>query len=211
MSAYNVSYANDSACSLGELFDYMINVLLMDPDEVFYMFAKSSVGHNFENGNPAYIAGHSGIELAYMLIYEVKGYWEDKEYEWKFEKTPEYWAGWAIAQYQRERNIRFEDMINYSLSASKVIDMYVLHEADITKFISTCDAIITKEKLGRESMLKRLRMYHGLTQKELSEKSGVSLRMVQLYEQGQNDLSKAQVSVVLSLAKALDCTIEDLF
>lgn len=210
MNAYDISYVDDAARSLGELFDYMINVLSMDADEIFHMFAVSSIGHNFEKGNPAYIAGRSGIELAKMLIYEVRGYWEEKTYEWNLEKTPEYWAGWAIAQYQRERNIRFEDMINYSLSASKVIDMYILHEADVTKFISSCDTIISREKLENEPMLKRLRKYHSLTQKELSEKSGVSLRMVQLYEQGQNDLSKAQVSVVLNLAKALDCLVEDL-
>jgi hypothetical protein len=34
--------------------------------------------------------------------------------------------------------------------------------------------------------------------------------MVQLYEQKQNDLSKAQVNVVISLAKALGCEVEDL-
>lgn len=40
--------------------------------------------------------------------------------------------------------------------------------------------------------------------------SGISLRMIQLYEQKQNDLSKAQVTVVIRLAKALGCEVEDL-
>ena len=44
----------------------------------------------------------------------------------------------------------------------------------------------------------------------LSFTSGVSLRMVQLYEQRQNDISKAQAAVVLSLARALGCNIEDI-
>ena len=39
---------------------------------------------------------------------------------------------------------------------------------------------------------------------------GVSLRMIQLYEQKQNDINKAQVNVVLSLAKVLGCDVEDL-
>ena len=51
----------------------------------------------------------------------------------------------------------------------------------------------------------RLRAYSGLTQRELSEESGVTLRMIQLYEQGQNDLSRAQVGVVASLAQVLGC------
>ena len=34
--------------------------------------------------------------------------------------------------------------------------------------------------------------------------------MIQLYEQGQNDISKAQVSVVVNLAHVLHCSVEDL-
>lgn len=49
-----------------------------------------------------------------------------------------------------------------------------------------------------------------MTQQQLSEASGVTLRMIQLYEQRQNNISKAQVGVVLNLAKALGCEVEDL-
>jgi len=49
-----------------------------------------------------------------------------------------------------------------------------------------------------------------MTQQELSYAAGVSLRMIQLYEQRQNDLSKASVSVVLALAHVLGCEPEDL-
>ena len=40
--------------------------------------------------------------------------------------------------------------------------------------------------------------------------NGGTLRMIQLYEQKQNDISKAQVMVVVNLAKVLGCEIEDL-
>lgn len=58
--------------------------------------------------------------------------------------------------------------------------------------------------------LHKIRKARGFAQKELSDASGVSLRMIQLYEQKQNDISKAQVKVVISLAKALGCDVEDL-
>lgn len=210
MYAYNITYVNDAASSLGELFDYMVNCLNMDVDIVFRMFATSSVGHHFECGNPSYIAGHTGVELAYLLVHEVNGIWADEAYDWPIDKTPQYWAGWAIAQYQWVRNLRFEEMIRNSLSASRVVDMYVLHEADITKFYDACDTVIFTERSQKGSMLRRLRKYHEFTQKELSEKSGVSLRMIQLYEQGQNDITRAQVNVLHSLSEALNCEIEDL-
>ena len=48
------------------------------------------------------------------------------------------------------------------------------------------------------------------TQKKLAEESGVNIRMIQHYEQGVKDLNKAQAITVYRLAKALDCTVEDI-
>ena len=62
----------------------------------------------------------------------------------------------------------------------------------------------------RPAPLARIRRNRGMTQQELSDAAGASLRMVQLYEQRQNDLSKESVSVVLALAHVLGCEPEDL-
>jgi transcriptional regulator with XRE-family HTH domain len=58
--------------------------------------------------------------------------------------------------------------------------------------------------------LRERRIGQALTQKQLSEKSGVNLRMVQKYENGEKDINKAQAITLHLLAQALDCTIEDL-
>ena len=47
-------------------------------------------------------------------------------------------------------------------------------------------------------------------QKQLAAQSGVTLRVIQLYEQNQLDLRRASVSSALALAKTLSCNIEDL-
>ena len=47
-------------------------------------------------------------------------------------------------------------------------------------------------------------------QKQLAAQSGVTLRVIQLYEQNQLDLRRASVSSALALAKTLGCNIEDL-
>ena len=60
------------------------------------------------------------------------------------------------------------------------------------------------------SKLKEARERAGLTQKELSERSGVNLRTVQNYEQEYKDINKAQGLSLYKLAKALDVTMEDL-
>jgi transcriptional regulator with XRE-family HTH domain len=59
-----------------------------------------------------------------------------------------------------------------------------------------------------ESMLKRLRMYAGLSQRALAEKAGVPLRQIQLFEQGQRDINKTQGATLYQLAAALGCDME---
>ena len=60
------------------------------------------------------------------------------------------------------------------------------------------------------SNLKRIRELRNLTQAELSDKSGVNIRMIQHYEQGTKDIKKGNVMAVLSLADALRCDIRDI-
>lgn len=59
-------------------------------------------------------------------------------------------------------------------------------------------------------MLKEIRQKIGLSQRDLAERSGISLRMIQKYEQGQKDINKAQATTVYKLSKALKCNMEDL-
>ena len=60
------------------------------------------------------------------------------------------------------------------------------------------------------SLLKDRRKALDLTQAQLAEASGVNLRLLQDYEQGRRDLSLAAAISVCRLAKALNCTAEDL-
>ena len=58
--------------------------------------------------------------------------------------------------------------------------------------------------------LKEKRMQRKLSQFQLAKESGVSLRMLQKYEQGDRDIKKAQAETVYKLAKALNCKMEEL-
>lgn len=60
------------------------------------------------------------------------------------------------------------------------------------------------------SRLKVIRKEKGMTQAQLAELAGVSLRMVQYYEQGYKDINKAEARTVCKLSLALGCDMEDL-
>lgn len=58
--------------------------------------------------------------------------------------------------------------------------------------------------------LKFIRNKKGMTRKELSEKSGINIRTIEGYEQGNRDIEMAYIDTLLSLSIALDCKISDL-
>ena len=60
------------------------------------------------------------------------------------------------------------------------------------------------------SRLEEARHSAGLTRKQLAELSGVSLRSIEAYEQGKNDINMASVGTVRLLARALKVSIESI-
>ena len=87
-----------------------------------------------------------------------------------------------------------------------MFDLY--HEAPEEKFADTVEKII-KEK-NEPTRLQVIRKSCGITQNELAKQSGVSLRSIQMYEQRNKDINKAQMETVNNLAKVLGCKMEDL-
>lgn len=210
MNAYNELYLDDAMHNLADMLDYAICDLNYEPDEFFSWFINSGIASKFEKGNPKYITGMSGVELCEAVLKETNIAPPDTPATNPDFKGKEYWAGWVLAYYQWYSGRRFEDIVSNGLTISKIMSMYILHEADESKFVEEAEKIINRNKANEKAKLHKIRKARGFTQKELSDASGVSLRMIQLYEQKQNDISKAQVNVVVSLAKALGCEVEDL-
>lgn len=210
MKGYSELYLNDARKNLGEMIEYAVVDLGYEPDEFFSYFISSGIADKFGKGNPKYVAGMSGVELAETVLRAVGVEIKSKQYDHTGYKGIAYWSGWIFAYYQWKTGRRFEDIVNDGLTLSGVFSMYILHEADESKFVDTANEIIARNNAERKSKLSVIRKARGFTQAELAKASGISLRMIQLYEQKQNDISKAQVDTVLALCKALGCDVEDL-
>ena len=61
-----------------------------------------------------------------------------------------------------------------------------------------------------QTNLARIRNISGLTQIRLSKLSDVPLRTIQMYEQRNKDINKAQSITLLKLSRALGCEVENL-
>ena len=72
--------------------------------------------------------------------------------------------------------------------------------------------VVPTKHTGGENMnqLKHYREKAKLSQSQLAEKAGISVRTLQDYEQGRKPLEGARAITVLTLAQSLGCTVEDL-
>lgn len=209
-NAYSELYLDDAMQNLGDMVCYALCDLHLDPDTFWGWFLSSGIAAKFEKGNPKYVAGMSGYELVDAVLSVTNVFCEKQQPVYVEEPGKEYWAGWILAYYQWKTARRFEDMAKDGLNLSTVLSMYILHEADESKFVEAAEEIITRNQKNKRNRLYEIRKARGFTQQQLSEAAGVTLRMIQLYEQQQNDIRKAQVHVVIRLARALGCEVEDL-
>lgn len=206
--AYNELYLNDAIKNLANAFDYAINVCKQEPNWFAKIFVQSGVATQFERGNPAVISGKSGEELVQKILGSVYPNETFPSPTFSEGRTPEYWAGWALAQYQWQSAKRFKDIFA-RIPLMEIISMYpIFHEMDISRFYESMDRRYSEVIM--ETKLRKIRESRQISQSELSKMSGVSLRSIQLYEQRVNDIDKAQAHTLYKLAHALGCNIEDL-
>ena len=206
--AYNELYLNNAKDCLASFFDYIINDCKIDPEWAASLFVTTGYAEQFERGNPSYVAGMSGVELARAVIFKAYGKKELPGRTHSEERSPEYWSGWAIASYQWYYARRFKDIFD-RIPMGEIIGMYpVYHEMDISQFIEDMEA--RYKAAEGTSNLKRIRESRGLSQTELSEQSGVNLRNIQMYEQRGNNIDKAQAQILYKLSRVLGCDVEDL-
>lgn len=58
--------------------------------------------------------------------------------------------------------------------------------------------------------LKAMRLYKGLTQDQLAEKTGIKLGTLKHYEQGSRKFDCSGFDIIIKTCLALDCCIEDI-
>ena len=116
--------------------------------------------------------------------------------------TPPLWY------YQWHTGRSFKEIKRY-ISMKELDKLYsTLHEASDGKLIDTLNIII--EQRTSLTHLQSQRRAMGYSQKLLAAKSGVSLRMIQQYEQRVKDINKASAANLSALSQTLSCRMEDL-
>lgn len=91
--AYQEIYLSKAHSALGDAFDYDINACHIPGSDFIKLFAASSVSKRMENGEPTYLTGKSGIEIAADVVLETTGKQLEAEPQEHFGRSREYWIG----------------------------------------------------------------------------------------------------------------------
>lgn len=206
--AYDELYLPGAQNILGHAVDFAIMTLAVEPNNFGNALAVSESAKQFSEGNPRYVAGMNGCEFARAILDDTGITYPESADEMYLDKSPEYWAGWALAFYQWSTALPFMEILR-AVSLEKIIGMYPLyHEMDLSHFADQMNHILKDAYL--QTRLRERRSNCGLSQSELAEEADVPLRQIQMFEQGQRDINKTSAITLLKLSKALHCKMEDL-
>ena len=204
--AYSPLYLSKASRAVGNMLHDAVMEFGMNGTDFLKQFIQSDVAEQFESGNPKYIAGKSGLELFLEVMEKTTGEAYSAELVENYERSPVYWVGWMLTHYQWYSGRTFKSILD-TVPYDELIGLYgTLHEADIQKSYEVLDAHF--EKNG--SKLKTARKHCGLTQEALANRSGVSLNTIRAYERQSKDFNKAQIDIVMRIARALKCDISEL-
>lgn len=197
--AYSELYLNDAMTNVAELFNYVSDVESLD--ELFFLFIKKGYAYEFGRGNVYFL--NMPPHVLYSMITDQKA---PQAPMVELGRSPQYWCGFVLAYYQWYTGLSFKK-IQDKLPPSKILALYhPLHEASLEKFVEVANSIV----LQKETYLEEYRKYAKLSQKELASRSGVPLKMIQLYEQRKVNINDAPAHHLLRFSRVFSCTIEDL-
>ena len=206
--AYDEVYIDTAVRILGDAFDYAVVTLGLDIDDFAERFVISGVSGQFEIGNPSFVAGMNGGELALLVIRDSGEEMGDTEIIMYEDKSPEFWSGYVLAYYQWLRNRSFEYILSV-VKMSEIRNIYpAYHEMDIEHFLDFMDKCF--EERAKQTRLSVMRKQLEMSQAELSRKADVPLRQIQLFEQRKRDINKTRALNLMKLSKALHCRMEEL-
>ena len=94
--AYKKTYLNGAMRNLAVMLDCGVRKYGYPIEEFYEKFLASDVSRQFAGGNPRYLVGMSGAELADSVV-EATGGTVLSENDGTYTVGPEYWAGWALA------------------------------------------------------------------------------------------------------------------
>lgn len=141
-TAYNALYINDARKIIAHSFDYAVKKMSVPLEQYVNSFINFKYISLIENGDPHYVAGISGIELAKEICNKQGIKYGLLEYN----PGIEYWIGWILSYYQWSRNLKFKDILS-KFNLERFKKAYpTFHECNEKRMFEYLDEIVLENK-----------------------------------------------------------------
>lgn len=101
-----------------------------------------------------------------------------------------------VERNRRQKGDQYITQITEFVPIDEMLNMYSpYHETDIRQFCDKIWALYSERK--SQTNLKRRRIAAGLSQSQLAALTGIPVRTIQQYEQGQKDIGKARAVILV--------------
>lgn len=207
ISLQDDTYLEDIQETLGAFFDIGVNQWGVGGETLAEAFVASGIAREFERRNPVFVAGKSALDLLRVAAPYVAADAPVPDAA-RVSPSEEYWLGWILGFYQVRTGRPYRQVLDVVPFDELAGMYYPLHEAPEAKFIEVLNERLRAAQLP--TRLKHQRELCELTQGELAERAGVSLRSIQMYEQRQKNINHASAETIYRLACALHCPMEAL-
>ena len=133
-SSYDESYLPDVQKNLGFFFQFVLCNVKLSPLEAQEVFLASEIPNQIEMGNPDFLCGKSGLELA-MICFPDSDLSEmiRKSLSEPFYPEAEYWSGHVLAYCQWKNSFSFAEILEKFPLELLLNSYHLYHEADISK------------------------------------------------------------------------------
>ena len=138
--AYSELYLGDASLALGSMLESVVYLFGVELGAFWRLFLASHVSDDFAHGLSGTVSGKSGWELAAEIL-------DDAGVEFRREKprpvisrSREFWAGWALAQYQWKSGLMFGEIERFAPLKDILLMYSPYHEMGIDQFIEAIDS-----------------------------------------------------------------------
>lgn len=141
-AAYNELYLEDAQTNIAWCFEYGVRGLKYSLENFVEKFLAFEYLNLIETGNPHFISGMSGVELAILLTNS-----EGREIvKFPYNPSENYWTGFVAAIYQWAKNITFAEIFS-AVTPSDFLCMYkTFHEQDIMNVLDAIDEKVEERR-----------------------------------------------------------------
>ena len=138
--AYNELYLEDARLALGSMLEDAVYLFGIDLQSFWAFFLASHISDDFGHGLSGTVSGKSGWELAVEILEDAGIDFPHNKPTGVIERSREFWAGWALAQYQWWSGLAFREIEAFAPIHDIVLMYSPYHEMDITHFYEALES-----------------------------------------------------------------------